>query len=97
MPDGERLVLQVHGWLVRAGGRTVLVDTGAGSHKERPYARHFHQVESPHLRRLAEAGAPRFRCHLARASRPAPPVARHASPYPCPVPTPALRTPLYKG
>lgn len=54
VPDGERLVLQVHGWLVRGGGRTVLVDTGAGSHKHRPHARQFHEIESPYLQRLAE-------------------------------------------
>lgn len=55
-PDGKHVLLHVHSWLIRDRGRTILVDTGAGNHKERPYARYFHQIETSYLQHLAEAG-----------------------------------------
>ncbi|MDR3517902.1 MAG: MBL fold metallo-hydrolase [Azospirillaceae bacterium] len=54
--DGNHLPLHVHGWLIRDRGRTILVDTAVGNHKERPYAPYFHRLETPFLRHLAEAG-----------------------------------------
>jgi glyoxylase-like metal-dependent hydrolase (beta-lactamase superfamily II) len=54
--DGERLIMSVHSWLVRVGGKTVLVDTGIGNGKERPFNPVFHQLNTNYLGRLAQAG-----------------------------------------
>ena len=54
--DGERLIMSVHSWLVRVGGKTVLVDTGIGNGKERPFNPVFHQLNTNYLGRLARAG-----------------------------------------
>ncbi|WCE05884.1 MBL fold metallo-hydrolase [Pseudoxanthomonas sp. JBR18] len=54
--DGERLLMSVHSWLVRVGGKTVLVDTGIGNGKSRPFNPIFHQLNTDYLRRLAHAG-----------------------------------------
>src|SRR5215469_4611915 len=51
--DGRHLQLHVHSWLIRHCGRIILVDTGAGNHKERPYARYFHHIETSFLKNLA--------------------------------------------
>ncbi len=52
----ENLLLSVHTWVVRIGGRTILVDTGIGNHKDRPFGAIFHQLDTPFLQRLALAG-----------------------------------------
>jgi glyoxylase-like metal-dependent hydrolase (beta-lactamase superfamily II) len=54
--DGERLIMSVHSWMVRVGGKTVLVDTGIGNGKERPFNPIFHQLNTNYLGRLARAG-----------------------------------------
>ncbi|WP_086820662.1 MBL fold metallo-hydrolase [Allokutzneria sp. NRRL B-24872] len=43
-------------WLLRSGGRTILVDTGVGNHKERPDMPMFHHLDTPFLANLAAAG-----------------------------------------
>ncbi|MEI5101791.1 MBL fold metallo-hydrolase [Streptomyces sp. PmtG] len=43
-------------WLLRSAGKTILVDTGAGNHKERPYAPVWSHLETDFLDRLARAG-----------------------------------------
>ncbi|QCX74142.1 putative quorum-quenching lactonase YtnP [Streptomyces sp. YIM 121038] len=43
-------------WLLRSGGRTTLVDTGVGNHKERPCAPVWSRLETDFLDRLARAG-----------------------------------------
>ncbi|MBP2472340.1 glyoxylase-like metal-dependent hydrolase (beta-lactamase superfamily II) [Crossiella equi] len=43
-------------WLLRSEGRTILVDTGAGNHKERPYARQWSRLDTGYLANLAAAG-----------------------------------------
>ena len=43
-------------WLVRSGGRTILVDTGVGNHKERPYSPVWSHLETDFLDNLARAG-----------------------------------------
>ncbi len=55
-PDGRRVLLSVHSWLIRDRGRTILVDTGAGNDKDRPHARYFDRLRTPYLDRLAAAG-----------------------------------------
>ncbi|MFJ3891225.1 MBL fold metallo-hydrolase [Streptomyces rubrogriseus] len=43
-------------WLLRSGGKTILVDTGVGNHKERPYAPVWSRLETDFLANLARAG-----------------------------------------
>jgi glyoxylase-like metal-dependent hydrolase (beta-lactamase superfamily II) len=43
-------------WLVRSEGRTILVDTGAGNGKERPYIPVFGHLHTDFLANLAAAG-----------------------------------------
>jgi glyoxylase-like metal-dependent hydrolase (beta-lactamase superfamily II) len=50
------LILSSHSWLVRGRKRTILVDTGAGAGKARPYAPYFDHLDHPFLERLAEEG-----------------------------------------
>ncbi|GLZ28474.1 MBL fold metallo-hydrolase [Lentzea sp. NBRC 105346] len=42
----------VQTWLVRSGGRTILVDTGIGNHKERPYMPLFAHHDTKFLEQL---------------------------------------------
>ncbi|WP_307789313.1 MBL fold metallo-hydrolase [Mycolicibacterium baixiangningiae] len=56
-PESDRMVIALQSWVVRSGGRTILVDTGAGSGRERPgMTPWFDQRESDLLAVLAEAG-----------------------------------------
>ncbi|MBF6177709.1 MBL fold metallo-hydrolase [Nocardia otitidiscaviarum] len=43
-------------WLLRSEGRTILVDTGVGNHKERPYAPVWSRLDTNYLDNLAAAG-----------------------------------------
>jgi glyoxylase-like metal-dependent hydrolase (beta-lactamase superfamily II) len=43
-------------WLLRSEGRTILVDTGVGNHKERPYAPIWGHLKTDFLGNLARAG-----------------------------------------
>ncbi|MFI1677723.1 MBL fold metallo-hydrolase [Streptomyces sp. NPDC020607] len=43
-------------WLLRSEGRNILVDTGVGNHKERPYAPVWRHLETDFLAGLARAG-----------------------------------------
>ncbi|KOV90227.1 beta-lactamase [Nocardia sp. NRRL S-836] len=43
-------------WLLRSEGRTILVDTGVGNHKDRPYARVWNRLDTDFLDNLAAAG-----------------------------------------
>jgi glyoxylase-like metal-dependent hydrolase (beta-lactamase superfamily II) len=52
----ENLLLSIHTWVVRHAGRTILVDTASGNHKDRPFSAIFHQLNSPYLERLEAAG-----------------------------------------
>jgi len=53
----DDLVLSVHTWVVRTPRHLVLVDTGSGSHKQRPRNPIFHEQNIPFLERLRdEAG-----------------------------------------
>ena len=55
-PDGGRVLLSVHSWLIRDRGRTILVDAGAGNDKQRPHARYFDRLRNPYLDQLTAAG-----------------------------------------
>ncbi|MFJ5969755.1 MBL fold metallo-hydrolase [Streptomyces sp. NPDC093060] len=55
-PGGDRAVVALQTWVVRSGGRTVLVDTGVGNGRERPGNPLFHQRQGDFLDRLERAG-----------------------------------------
>ncbi|MFE2583228.1 MBL fold metallo-hydrolase [Streptomyces sp. NPDC059378] len=55
-PDGDLAVVALQTWVVRSGGRTVLVDTGVGDDRERPGNPLFHRRRGDFLGRLARAG-----------------------------------------
>jgi glyoxylase-like metal-dependent hydrolase (beta-lactamase superfamily II) len=46
----------LHTWLIRSQGRVILVDTGAGNGKERPYAPVYAHHETAYLEQLQAAG-----------------------------------------
>ncbi|MFI6170621.1 MBL fold metallo-hydrolase [Nocardia sp. NPDC051052] len=43
-------------WVLRSEGRTILVDTGVGNHKDRPYAPVWSRLDTNYLDNLAAAG-----------------------------------------
>ncbi|MER7847702.1 MBL fold metallo-hydrolase [Kitasatospora sp. NPDC096077] len=55
-PATDQCRSAVQTWLLRSGGRTILVDTGVGNHKERPHAPVWHRLETDFLAGLAAAG-----------------------------------------
>jgi glyoxylase-like metal-dependent hydrolase (beta-lactamase superfamily II) len=56
--DARRGTLRsvLHTWLIRSQGMVVLVDTGAGNGKERPYAPVYAHHDTPYLENLRAAG-----------------------------------------
>jgi glyoxylase-like metal-dependent hydrolase (beta-lactamase superfamily II) len=52
----EEALLSVHTWVVRACGYTLLVDTGIGNGKHRPFSARFDQLHTSFIARLAAAG-----------------------------------------
>jgi glyoxylase-like metal-dependent hydrolase (beta-lactamase superfamily II) len=57
-PDHDRLITSIHSWLIRTEHHTILLDSCAGNHKNRPGFSRFHQLDTPFLQRLRAAGAP---------------------------------------
>ncbi|MFE2559033.1 MBL fold metallo-hydrolase [Streptomyces sp. NPDC059352] len=55
-PDGDSAVMALQSWVLRSGGRTVLVDTGVGDGRERPHSPLFHRRQGDFLGRLERAG-----------------------------------------
>ncbi|MFI9744309.1 MBL fold metallo-hydrolase [Streptomyces sp. NPDC052494] len=55
-PDSDSAVMALQSWVLRSGGRTVLVDTGVGDGRERPDSPHFHRRQDDFLGRLERAG-----------------------------------------
>jgi glyoxylase-like metal-dependent hydrolase (beta-lactamase superfamily II) len=51
-----RLISSIHTWVLKTAHRTILIDSCAGNHKNRPALPRFHQLNLPFLERLAEAG-----------------------------------------
>ncbi len=51
-----RLPLVLNSWLIRSDGRNILVDTGAGNGKERPYAQAYAHHDTAFLANLRAAG-----------------------------------------
>jgi glyoxylase-like metal-dependent hydrolase (beta-lactamase superfamily II) len=58
--EGEkRFIASIHTWVVKTRHHTILIDSCAGNHKNRPALPRFHQLDLPFLERLAEAGVTR--------------------------------------
>ncbi|MCS0639842.1 MBL fold metallo-hydrolase [Streptomyces sp. LP05-1] len=55
-PAADRAVVALQSWVLRSGGRTILVDTGVGDGRDRPETPYFHHRKDGFLDRLAEAG-----------------------------------------
>ncbi|MEU9119413.1 MBL fold metallo-hydrolase [Streptomyces sp. NPDC048506] len=55
-PGSDQAVVALQTWVLRSGGRTVLVDTSVGNGRERPDSPHFHQWQGNFLELLAQAG-----------------------------------------
>ena len=55
-PEKMTALLNMHSWILQYDGRTILVDTCIGNDKDRMPAEKWHQVQSPYLERLAQAG-----------------------------------------
>ncbi|WP_024874768.1 MBL fold metallo-hydrolase [Saccharomonospora piscinae] len=55
-PDTDRCQSAIQSWLLRSEGRTILVDTGVGNHKDRPYAPVWSRRDTSYLDNLAAAG-----------------------------------------
>jgi glyoxylase-like metal-dependent hydrolase (beta-lactamase superfamily II) len=56
IPATDKLITSNHSWLIRTGRHTILLDSCAGNHKERPWLPRFHQLNTPFLERLRAAG-----------------------------------------
>lgn len=55
-PESDMAVLALQSWVLRSGGRTVLVDTGVGNDRERPGTPMFHHRQGDFLGTLERAG-----------------------------------------
>jgi glyoxylase-like metal-dependent hydrolase (beta-lactamase superfamily II) len=55
-PETDECRTAIQSWLLRSEGRTILVDTGVGNHKDRPYAPLWSRLETSYLDNLAAAG-----------------------------------------
>jgi glyoxylase-like metal-dependent hydrolase (beta-lactamase superfamily II) len=55
-PDTNECRAAIQTWLLRSEGRTILVDTGVGNHKDRPYAPVWSRLDTDFLDNLAAAG-----------------------------------------
>ena len=52
----QRVVLQTHLWVVQIDDLTIVVDTGIGNAKPRPFSKLFDMLDNPLLKRFEEAG-----------------------------------------
>ena len=55
-PDGRRILLSIHSWVVWLGDKIILIDTGVGNDKPRPFAPYFDQLTTPYLGQLEALG-----------------------------------------
>ncbi|GEB58342.1 MBL fold metallo-hydrolase [Streptomyces gardneri] len=55
-PESDSAVMALQSWVLRSGGRTVLVDTGVGDGRERPHSPQFHRRRDDFLGSLERAG-----------------------------------------
>ncbi len=52
----QRVALQTHLWVVEINGLTIVIDTGIGNGKVRPFSQLFDRLDTPLLKRFEEAG-----------------------------------------
>ena len=50
------LKLSIHSWLLKVGGKTILIDTCVGNHKSRKHRPKWDMMNTPYLARLKAAG-----------------------------------------
>ena len=50
------LKLSIHSWLLKLGGKTILIDTCVGNHKPRKHRPKWDMMNTPYLERLKAAG-----------------------------------------
>lgn len=55
-PETGECMSAIQTWVLNSGGRTILVDTGVGNHKDRPYAPVWSRLDTGFLDNLAAAG-----------------------------------------
>jgi glyoxylase-like metal-dependent hydrolase (beta-lactamase superfamily II) len=55
-PQTNVCVSAIQTWLLRSEGKTILIDTGVGNHKERPYSPVWSHLNTDFLGNLARAG-----------------------------------------
>ncbi|HTN55295.1 MAG TPA: MBL fold metallo-hydrolase [Microbacterium sp.] len=55
--EGEMVQVAMQPWLVRSGGKNILIDTGVGSHKSRPAVGAWDHLDLDFVAALARAGA----------------------------------------
>ncbi|BBX32763.1 beta-lactamase domain-containing protein [Mycolicibacterium mageritense DSM 44476 = CIP 104973] len=55
-PGTDQCISAIQTWVLRSEGRTILVDTGVGNHKERPYVPVWNHLDTAFLDNLAAAG-----------------------------------------
>ncbi|GBG55616.1 MBL fold metallo-hydrolase [Sporomusaceae bacterium FL31] len=55
-PCAKHLFMSIHTWVVKTKHHTILIDTGVGNHKHRPFTPHFENLQLPYLQRLLAAG-----------------------------------------
>ncbi|WP_328329123.1 MULTISPECIES: MBL fold metallo-hydrolase [unclassified Streptomyces] len=55
-PETDECQSAIQSWLLRSEGRTILIDTGVGNHKDRPYAPVWSRLDTDYLDRLAAVG-----------------------------------------
>lgn len=56
LSDAAELVLAIHVYVIRIGGRTIVVDTGNGNHKRRPTLLPHHLFDTDFLERFSATG-----------------------------------------
>ncbi|MDR3462141.1 MAG: MBL fold metallo-hydrolase [Beijerinckiaceae bacterium] len=52
----DHVVLSVHSWLVQIDGQTILIDTGIGNGKDRPFSKLFDHLQTRFLEQLEALG-----------------------------------------
>ncbi len=55
-PATDQCISAIQTWVLRSAGRTILVDTGVGNHKERPHVPVWNHLDTAFLHNLAVAG-----------------------------------------
>jgi len=53
----DLIKLSVHSWLLKIGGKTILIDCCCGNNRRRPARPFWDMLNTPYLERLAAAGA----------------------------------------